>query len=224
MAKKIVSMYLDRLQNKGYNRYGELLDLYTRWKNDLEIKDFLEFLNITARELKHIKPVLGENTYNNFRGVALEEFCCCKLNKLVADIGVADLQIFRNERILTEEFFVLEDGKFNKITNSKNIDIVIGKKEESLIHPLVIISCKIWYDKNWLDEDREVFDNVRRRYPYVLGYSLCTNLSASQAALISCQRTGMKVFNLSKDDKFPEIISDINSKILPLLETGGHVK
>ncbi len=209
MAKKNISSYLDKLE--GYSKKEELIDLYGRWKNDLEINTFLVFLNLIGFEKNNIKPkYLGENEYNNFRGVALEEFCYDKLNKLINESGMVDLiQLFRNEKILIEEFFVFKDRKFNKIPKYKNVDIIVGKKEGNLIHPLMIISCKVWQSANWLDEDRAVFDNVRNRYPYVLGYSLCTSIIASSAALISSQRTGLKIFDLSKEDKFPEIISDI---------------
>ncbi|MFQ6129653.1 MAG: hypothetical protein ACE5OT_02450 [Candidatus Hadarchaeaceae archaeon] len=62
-----------KFKNKGYNRYDEL-DLYDKWK-ELDIKALLDFLDIIWKEKDDMKPkYLGENTYNNFRGIAFEEF------------------------------------------------------------------------------------------------------------------------------------------------------
>ncbi len=212
MAKvKNTSYYLEQLQNKSYRGHGELLDLYNKWKENLDNDELLNFLDIIGKEKDNIKPkYLGENTYSNFRGNAFEEFCFDKLDKLIKESGASNaIEIFWNKKILSEEFYIFENGKFNKYPKYKSVDIVMGKQEDNLIHPLAIISCKIWQSTNWLDEDRAVFDNVRNRYPDVLGYSLCTSLSASRVSLISSRRTGLKVFDLSKGDKFPEIIRDI---------------
>ncbi len=85
MARKNISSYLDKLE--GYGKKEELIDLYGRWKKNLETNTFLDFLNLIGSEKNSIKPkYLGENEYNNFRGVALDEFCYDKLNKLILDL------------------------------------------------------------------------------------------------------------------------------------------
>ena len=104
---------------------------------------------------------------------------------------------------------MFENGQFKKYPKYKAVDIAIGKQEDNLIHPLIIISCKIWQSTNWLDEDRAILDNIRNRYPNVLGYSLCMSLSVPPVSLISSQRTGLRVFDLSKHGKLNEFIGDI---------------
>ncbi|HEX17202.1 MAG TPA: hypothetical protein ENG60_02145, partial [Thermoplasmatales archaeon] len=171
--------YLIELKNRGYNRSNELLELYNKWKRDTDIRSLSDFLSIIWKEKDNIKPkYLGENSYNNFRGVAFEEFCFDLVNKIFEEVGAKDeIKPFWNEKVLTDEFYIFEDGRFKIHPKYKRVDIVIGKKEGNSVHPIVIISCKIWQSTNWLDEDRAVFDNIRNRYPYVLGYSLCMNLN-----------------------------------------------
>lgn len=45
--------------------------------------------------------------------------------------------------------------------------------------------------------------------PNVLGYSLCISLNVPPVSLISSQRTGLRVFDLSKDGKLNEFIGSI---------------
>ena len=175
------SDYLRKLQNKNYSRYSELYDLYDKWKKELDIKALSKFLDTVWKEKDNIKPkYLGENTYNNFRGIAFEEFCFDILDKTIKESGTENaVELFWNKKILTEEFYMFENGGFKKYPKYKAVDIVIGKREDNLIHPLIIISCKIWQSTNWLDEDRAILDNIRDRYPNVLGYSLCMSLIVS---------------------------------------------
>ncbi len=205
------SDYLEKLRSKGYTKYNDLLSLYNKWEEDLDIKSFTNFIDLIWKEKDNIKPkYLGENTYNNFRGIAFEEFCFDLLNKLVKEIEDKNIiELFWNTKILTEEFYIFENGHFKKYPKYKAIDIAIGKREDNLIHPLIIISCKIWQSTNWLDEDRTILDNIRNRYPNVLGYSLCMSLSVPPVSLISSQRTGLRVFDLSKDSKLDEFIGGI---------------
>jgi len=208
---KKTSDYLDELRNKGYKRYNDFLNLYKKWKKELNVKALSEFLDIIWQEKDNIKPkYLGENTYNNFRGIAFEEFCFDILDKTIKESGAENaVELFWNEKILTEEFYMFENGGFKKYPKRKAVDVAIGKREDNLIHPLIIISCKIWQSTNWLDEDRAILDNIRNRYPNVLGYSLYMSLSVPPVSLISSQRTGLKVFDLSKDGKLSEFIGDI---------------
>jgi len=208
---KKTSDYLGELQNKGYNRYNELFNLYDKWKKELDIKSLSDFLNIIWKEKDKIKPkYLGENTYNNFRGIAFEEFCFDLINKVIKEAEAQNIiELFWNTKILTEEFYIFENGQFKKYPKYKAVDIAIGKQEDNLIHPLIIISCKIWQGTNWLDEDSAILDNIRNRYPNVLGYSLCMILNVPRVSLISSQRTGLRVFDLSKDGKLNEFIGGI---------------
>lgn len=205
------SDYLDKLQKKGYSRCNDLLKLYDRWKKDLDIKTFSKFLDTIWEEKGKIKPTyLGENTYNYFRGVALEEFCFSTLNKALEETETENiLELFWNGKILTEEFYVFENGQFKKYTKDKAVDIAIGKSEGGLINPLIIVGCKIYHSTNWLDEDRAFLDNIRNRYPKVRVYSLCWRLNAPPESLIGSQRTGLKVFELVQDGKFSEFIGEI---------------
>lgn len=208
---KKTSDYLDERQNKGYNRHNELLNLYDKWKKELDIKSLSDFLNIIWKEKDKIKSkYLGENTYNNFRGIAFEEFCFDLMNKVIKEAEAQNIvELFWNTKILTEEFYMFENGQFKKYPKYKSVDIAIGKQEDNLTHPLIIISCKIWQSTNWLDEDRAILDNIRNRYPNVLGYSLCMSLNVPCVSLISSQRTGLRVFDLSKDGKLNEFIGGI---------------
>jgi hypothetical protein len=202
--------YLRTLRKKDYKGYSCLLNLYNRWKKDIDIEVFSDFLDIIWKEIDNIRPKLGVNTYNNFRGTALEEFCFDLLKKIIKETEVENvIELFWNQKILAEEFYIFENGRFKKYPKHKTVDIVVGKREDSLIHPIIIISCKIWQSTNWLDEDRAVLDNIRNRYPNVLGYSLCMSLQAPAVSLISSQRTGLRVFDLSKDGKLNEFIVDI---------------
>jgi hypothetical protein len=204
--------YLRELQNKNYSRYGDLFDLYNKWKKNLDIKVFAEFLDTIWQEKDNIKPnkYLGGAAYSNFRGIAFEEFCFDILDNTIKGSGTENaVELFWNEKILTEEFYIFENGGFKKYPKYKAVDIAIGKRENNLIHPLIIISCKTYHSTNWLDEDRAILDNVRNRYPNVFGYSLGRGLSALPVSLISSQRTGLKVFDLSKEGKLSEFISDI---------------
>jgi len=208
---KKTSDYLKELQNKDYSRYSELFSLYDNWKKELDIEALSNFLKIIWEEKDDIKPkYLGENTYNNFRGIAFEEFCFDILDKAIKESKAENaVELFWNEKILTEEFYMFENGGFKKYPKHKAVDVAIGKREDNLIHPLIIISCKIWQSTNWLDEDRAILDNIRNRYPNVLGYSLCMSLSVPPVSLISSQRTGLRVFDLSQNGKLNEFISDI---------------
>jgi len=212
---KKTDAYLKQLEHKGYNQYDKILSLYGKWKAELDTKALSDFLDIVWKEKDNIKPkYLGENTYMNFRGTAFEEFCFDFLRKIINECEADNLvQVFWNKKIVTEEFFIFEDGKFRKYPKNKAIDIVIGQSESNLFHPLIIISCKIWQSTNWLDEDRAIFDNVRNRYPNVVGYSLCMNLSAPPVSLVSSQRTGLRVFDLSKESQFSEFTKDIKGVI-----------
>jgi len=207
--------YLKQLERKGYSQYDRLFGLYVKWKGELEIKALSDFLDIVWKEKDNIKPkYLGENTYMNFRGTALEEFCFDFLGKIINECEADNLlQVFWNKKVVTEEFYIFEDEKFRKYPKSKAIDIVIGQSQSDLFHPLIIIGCKIWQQTNWLDEDRAIFDSVRNRYPNVVGYSLCMNLSVPPVSLISSQRTGLRVFDLSKENQFSEFIRDIKGVI-----------
>jgi len=203
--------YLEKLKNKGYRRYDELLSLYNKWKKDLDIKALSDFLDIVWKEKDNIKPTyLGENEYNNFRGISFEEFCYDLLDRVIKESEVEDVvELFWNEKILTEEFYKFEDGKFRKHLKYKKVDLIIGKREGNVIHSFIIISCKIWQNTNWLDEDRTVLNDIRNRYPEVLGYSLCMGLNVQRVSLISSQKVGLKVFNLAEEGKLDEFIEEI---------------
>lgn len=202
--------YLETLGKKNYKRYNDLLNLYERWKKDLDIQVFSDFLDIIWKEIDDIRPKLGANTYNNFRGIAFEEFCFDLLRNIVEETATENIvKLFWNEKVLTEEFYIFENGRFKKYPKHKVVDIAIGKREGNLIHPIVIISCKIWQSANWLDEDRAILDNIRNRYPNALGYSLCMSVQAAPVCLISSQRTGLRVFDLSKDSELNEFVVDI---------------
>lgn len=220
---KKTSDYLKELQSKSYSRCSELFDLYNKWKKELNVKALSKFLDIIWQEKDNIKPkYLGQNTYNNFRGIAFEEFCFDILDKTIKKSEAENaVELFWNEKILTEEFYMFENGGFKKYPKHKAVDVAIGKREDNLIHPLIIISCKIWQSTNWLDEDRAILDNIRNRYPDVLGYSLCMSLSVPPVSLISSQRTGLKVFDLSKDGKLSEFIGDIKD-VLTEAKKGAH--
>ena len=215
--------YLEELKNKDYNRYDELLNLYDKWQKELDIKALSNFLDIIWKEKDNIKPkYLGENTYNNFRGIAFEEFCFNILNKVIKENEAENVvELFWNEKILTEEFYMFENGGFKKYPKHKAVDLAIGKREDNLVHPLIIISCKIWQSTNWLDEDRAILDNIRNRYPNVLGYSLCMSISVPPVSLISSQRTGLRVFDLSKEGKLNEFIGDIK-ELLKEVKKNAH--
>ena len=207
--------YLEELKDKGYSRYNELLILYKEWKKKLDIKSLSDFLKITWEEKGNIKPKLGENTYNNFRGIAFEEFCFDILKKAIKESEAEKaVELFWNAKILTEEFYMFQNRGFKKYPKYKAVDLAIGKRENNLIHPLIIISCKIWQSTNWLDEDRAILDNIRNRYPTALGYSLCMSLSVPPVSLISSQRTGLRVYNLSKEGKLNEFINDIKEFLM----------
>jgi len=212
---KTTDDYLKQLERKGYSQYDSLFGLYDKWRGGLDIKALSDFLDIVWKEKDNIKPnYLGENTYANFRGTAFEEFCFDFLRKIINECEADNLvQVFWNKKIVTEEFTIFEGGKFRKYPKSKAIDIVIGRSESDLFHPLIIISCKIWQSTNWLDEDRAIFDSVRNRYPKVAGYSLCMSLSVPRVSLISSQRTGLRVFDLSKENQFSEFTREIKDVI-----------
>jgi len=110
---KKTSDYLDKLQNKGYNQYNDLFNLYNEWKKELDIKSLSDFLNIIWKEKDNIKPkYLGENTYNNFRGIAFEEFCFDLMNKVIKEAEAQNIiELFWNTKILTEEFYMFENGQ-----------------------------------------------------------------------------------------------------------------
>jgi hypothetical protein len=215
---KRTSDYLTELQNKGYPRCDEFRRLYAAWVTDFEVKSLLNFLNLSSEEKDSIKPkYLGENTYNNFRGIAFEEFCFNLLSKVLKDISLdGTVELFWNEKILTEEFYLFENGQFKKHPKFKAVDLVLGQSEDMLIHPFIILSCKVWQSTNWLDEDKAILDNIRSRYPYVLGYSLCMNLSAPPVSLISAQRNGLKVFDFSRQGKLEELITDIKQVLMEI--------
>lgn len=210
------SDYLRKLESKRYNRCNELTVLYNNWKKSLDINKLSEFLKIIEDEKGSIKPkYLGENTYINLKAIAFEEFCFDLLSKVIKETGIENIvELFWNKKILTEEFYIFKNGQFDKYPKYKTVDIVIGKSEGKLFHSLVIISCKIWQSTNWLDEDRAVFDNIRNRYPNTLWYSLCMKLDVPPVSLISSRRTGLRVFNLSKDDEFNKFNEDIKKVLM----------
>ena len=97
---KKTSDYLKELQNKGYSRYSELFSLYDNWKKELDIEVLSNFLKIIWEEKDNIKPkYLGENTYNNFRGIAFEEFCFDILDKAIKESKAENaVELFWNEK------------------------------------------------------------------------------------------------------------------------------
>lgn len=207
--------YLEELRNRSYKGIYGLSNLFKGWKGKSDIGAFLSFLESTWKEKDRIRPkYLSLNSYNNLRGIAFEEFCYDALDKTIKGSGAEKLiELFWNEKILTEEYYVFEKGKFRKLPKYKTVDIGIGQREDELIHPIIILSCKIYQSTNWLDEDRTILDNIRNRYPNVLGYSLCMGLSAPAVSLISCQRTGLKVFDLSKEKNFDIFLKEIKEII-----------
>lgn len=213
---KKTSDYLKELQSKGYCRYHELLNLYDKSRNSYDTKSLSNFLDFIWAEKDNIKPqYLGENTYNNFRGIAFEEFCFNLMNKIIRDIEIGNLvKLFWNEKILTEEFYMFENGQFNKYPKYKAVDLALGRSEDKLIHPFVIVSCKIWQSTNWLDEDKNIVDHISNRYPHVIAYSLCMSLNVPPVSLISAQRTGLKVFDLSREGKLNEFGNDIGEVLM----------
>ena len=82
-AKRFIH-YIDELRGNGYQKSTEFVELYERWKQGTDIKALSSFLDISWNEKDRIKPqYLGSNTYNNFRGTAVEEFChSCLKNSL----------------------------------------------------------------------------------------------------------------------------------------------
>jgi hypothetical protein len=119
--------------------------------------------------------------------------------------------LFWNEKILTEQFYIFEKGKFKKDSKYKTVDIVLGKPENKLIHPLVIVNCRVWTDTTRLNEDLFIFERIRNIYPTVIGYSLSMYAEVPWVSLICCSRTGLKVFGLSK--QFEKFINDIKEFI-----------
>lgn len=212
---KKTSDYLKELQSRGYGRYRELSKLHNTWKSELSVGALSGFLDTIWRQKDDIKPeYLGENTYNNFRGIAFEEFCFDILNKAIKESGAEnEVELYWNQKILVEEFYIFENGQFGKHPKYKAVDIVVGMRKDNLVHPLMIISCKTWQSTSWLDEDRAILDNIRNRYPYVLGYSLCMSLSVLPVSLVSSQRTGLRVFDLSKNGKANEFVDDIKEAL-----------
>lgn len=224
--KKKTSYYLKHLQDKNYSRYDELVRLYDKSKNDLHIKSLSKFLDIIWKEKHNIKPkYLGENTYNNFRGIALEEFCFHLLSRIIRNIDIENLvEVFWNEKIMTEELYMFENGQFEKHSKYKAVDLALGRSEGRLIHPFIIVSCKIWQGTNWLDEDKNILDQIRSRYPNLLGYSLCMSLNVPPVSLISAQRTGLRVFDLSKQDKLKEFVTDIEEVLTEVKKNACQTK
>ena len=213
---KKTCVYLEQL--KDHDQYRELSVLYDRWSDTLDVEALLRFLELVWQVKDSIKPILGENTYNNLRGIAFEEFCFCVLSKAVRDAAAEGMiRLFWNERILTEEFYIFENGQFKRFPKYKTVDLALGKSDGSLVHPFVIVSCKIWQSTNWLDEDRAVLDNIRLRYPEVLGYSLCMNMSVPRVSLISAQRTGLQVYDLSDPARFGEFKTDIQRVLVEVI-------
>jgi len=208
--------YLEQLKDHG--QYSELRTLYDRWSDTLDAEALSRFLDFVWEEKGSIKPRLGENTYSNLRGIAFEEFCFLVLSKAVRDaVAEGMIGLFWNERILTEEFYIFENGQFKRFPKYKTVDLALGKSDGSLVHPFVIVSCKIWQSTNWLDEDRAVLDNIRLRYPEVLGYSLCMNMSVPRVSLISAQRTGLQVYDLSDPARFGEFKTDIQRVLVEVI-------
>ncbi len=217
--------YLERLHGKGYAGFDSLFGLYNEWKEKSDIGAFSSFLESTWKEKDRIKPkYLGENSYNNLRGIAFEEFCFDVLDRTINESGAENLvELFWNEKIMTDEFHVLENGQFKKYPKHKAVDIAIGKREDTLIHPMIIISCKIWQSTNWLDEDRAVFDSIRNRYPNVFGYCLCMGLSVPSVSLISSQRTGLKVFDLSEEENPNRFLREIKEILIEVKQNNSGI-
>ena len=208
--------YLEQLKDHG--QYSELRTLYDRWSDTLDAEALSRFLDFVWEEKGSIKPRLGENTYSNLRGIAFEEFCFLVLSKAVRDaVAEGMIGLFWNERILTEEFYIFENGQFKRFPKYKTVDLALGKSDGALIHPFVIVSCKTWQCTNWLDEDRAVLDNIRLRYPHVLGYSLCMTMSVARVSLISAQRTGLQVYDLSDPARFGEFKTDIQRVLVKVI-------
>jgi len=209
---KKTETYLQELKNKGYPQQDKLVKLYHEWKNapDPDIDALSAFLAAVGGDTGGIRSLLGINTFNNFRGYALEEFCFDLFQKRIKEFEIADLvELLPNQKVLTEEFFVFEKGKFEKIPKEKSIDIVVGQRENELIHPHIIVSCKTYQSTNWLDEDKAIFFSIRNRYPDVVGYSLCLGISTSEDVPLFSRRTGLAVFDLSKKEQYCEFDEDL---------------
>lgn len=210
---KRTSDYLDQLNSSGYPKSEYFAKLYRNWKDNLGIEVFTQYLRELWDEKDTIKPkYLGENTYSNFRGISFEEYCFSLLNGVIQELSPAvAIELFWNEKIVVEEFYLFENGEFRKFLKYKNVDLAIGVSENKIIHPFSIISCKVWQSTNWLDEDKSTLDSVSSRYPGVIGYSLCMSIGVPKVSLISAQRTGLRVFDLSLDGRVKEFISEIRT-------------
>lgn len=210
--------YLNQLQSSGYPKSDHFIDLYRTWKTSRNLKIFSQYLNELLDEKDGIKPkYLGENTYSNLRGISFEEFCFDVLTRTVQENTPSfDVEVFWNERILTEELYLFENGEFKKHPKSKAVDLILGVPQEARIHPFVIISCKVWQGTNWLDEDRSTLDRIRIRYPAVIGYSLCMSANVPPVSLISAQRTGLRVLDFSQESQVDEFVSDIKELLMGL--------
>ncbi|MFZ2454870.1 MAG: hypothetical protein WAX07_00105 [Candidatus Altiarchaeia archaeon] len=202
--------YLERIRSKNPDVYQKLFKSYRDWKESLNIEQFEEFLHFAWEE-----KVLN----NNARGIAFEEFCFDLLSRIHRDTQTANLfDIIWNENLIIEEFYVFEGNQFKKYQNQKAVDIALVKKEGALIHPILIIGCKGWLSKEWLEGDKEVFDSLRNRYPNVLGYSLCKDLKVSQESIVRGQRTGLKIFDLTKEGEIESLTSDIKKSLKEIIK------
>jgi len=211
--KKKTEDYLNQLQSSGYAKTQKLFGLYHRWKEKLDIESLSKFLDVLWDEKENIRPSkLGIATYNNFRGVAFEEFVHDAIDKAL-DLEKTKFELFWNDKILREEFYILEGGSFKKHPKYKAVDLTIGMREDKLIHPIAVISCKNWYDSVWLDDDRTVFDNIRNKYPHVFGYGVCMDCNVPAVSLISAQRTGLKVYPFKEKNCFDEFIGELRNNL-----------
>ena len=203
--------YLENLKEQGYQKHELLFELYNKWRTELDIETLISFLKEIDEDKRNLKSnYIGENTYSNFRGIAFEEYCFIQLERIIKETNSQKIiDLFWNENIKTEEYLYYDGKEFKTFPKYKRIDLTIGKKQKELIHPLIIISCKVWQSINWLDEDKNILDKIRNRYPGVTGYSLCLSLSISPIYLLSVQRSGLQVFNFSNKFQLDQFIKEV---------------
>lgn len=129
------------------------------------------------------------------------------MNRIIKEIKTDNIIIlFWNIKILIKQGYIFEifdeifeNKQFKRYPKYKFVDITIGKHENNLIPSITIISCKIWQNTNWLDEDRGILDIILNRDQNVLEYSLCITTSVSSISLIISQRIELKWLDLSEN-------------------------
>ncbi|MCS7386384.1 MAG: hypothetical protein NDF55_06580 [archaeon GB-1867-005] len=155
--------YIKRLlsHSGGVEAGEELLKLYFKWKETLDLKDFLVFIeSIQSKWKDRIMQVLKgmPQMIGQFRAFSFEEYIVDLIRAKVDPEGMG-FKILWNEKLLI--------WRYGDCEYWSALDVVVSRIEGAVNVPIVVVEAKIDVDAPRLRSTMLNFELLKRMYPEV---------------------------------------------------------